>query len=57
MEFTVVTIQQHPKCTGYVRLQSTDPFDYPEIDPNYLCEYDDVKPLLSGQYLVFACCN
>ncbi|XP_071133697.1 glucose dehydrogenase [FAD, quinone]-like isoform X2 [Mytilus edulis] len=48
MEFTVVTIQQHPKCTGYVRLQSTDPFDYPEIDPNYLCEYDDVKSLLSG---------
>ncbi|XP_076077854.1 glucose dehydrogenase [FAD, quinone]-like isoform X2 [Mytilus galloprovincialis] len=47
MEFTVVTIQQHPKCTGYVRLQRTDPFDYPEIDPNYLCEYDDVKSLLS----------
>ncbi|CAC5372476.1 Glucose dehydrogenase [FAD, quinone],Choline dehydrogenase, mitochondrial,Alcohol dehydrogenase [acceptor] [Mytilus coruscus] len=48
MEFTVVIIQQHPKCTGYVRLQSTDPFDYPEIDQNYLCEYDDVKTLLSG---------
>ncbi|CAG2222346.1 unnamed protein product [Mytilus edulis] len=48
MEFTILAIQQHPKCTGYVRLQSTDPFDYPAIDPNYLCEYDDVKTLLAG---------
>lgn len=50
MEFTILAIQQHPKCTGYVRLQSTDPFDYPAIDPNYLCEYDDVKTLLAGKY-------
>ncbi|CAG2210144.1 unnamed protein product [Mytilus edulis] len=49
MEFTILAIQQHPKCTGYVRLQSTDPFDYPAIDPNYLCEYDDVKTLLADK--------
>ena len=48
MEFTAVVIQLHPRCTGRVLLQSKDPFDYPTMDPNYLCSEYDIKSLIAG---------
>ncbi|OWF43153.1 glucose dehydrogenase [FAD, quinone]-like isoform X2 [Mizuhopecten yessoensis] len=33
----------HPKSRGTIRLRSTDPFDYPDIDPHYLEDEDDVQ--------------
>ena len=54
MEFTAVVIQLHPRCTGRVRLQSKDPFDYPTMDPNYLCSEYDIKSLIAGTvYLLY----
>ncbi|XP_069137635.1 glucose dehydrogenase [FAD, quinone]-like [Argopecten irradians] len=38
----------HPKSTGTIRLKSSDPFDYPVIDPHYLEHPDDVKTLIAG---------
>ncbi|XP_060071667.1 glucose dehydrogenase [FAD, quinone]-like [Ylistrum balloti] len=38
----------HPKSRGTIRLKTTDPFDYPEIDPHYLEHPDDVKMLIRG---------
>ena len=34
-----------PKSTGHIRIQSTDPFEYPEIQPNYLTDKDGVRSL------------
>lgn len=34
--FTVAAWQQRPESRGWVRLKSDDPFDKPEINPNYL---------------------
>ncbi|XP_061193348.1 L-sorbose 1-dehydrogenase-like [Saccostrea echinata] len=42
------SILLHPKSRGTIRLQSTDPFDPPLIDPKYLDHPDDVKTLLKG---------
>ncbi|XP_061193408.1 alcohol dehydrogenase [acceptor]-like [Saccostrea echinata] len=38
----------HPKSRGTIRLQSSDPFDPPLIDPNYLDHPDDIRTLLKG---------
>ncbi|HTJ62267.1 MAG TPA: GMC family oxidoreductase N-terminal domain-containing protein [Alphaproteobacteria bacterium] len=40
--------QQRPESTGYVRLRSTDPFEYPAIQPNYLAHENDRRVLLAG---------
>lgn len=52
--FFVENILLHPKSRGTIRLQSTDPFDPPLIDPNYLDHPDDIKDLLKGN-LFFPC--
>ncbi|XP_033751082.1 glucose dehydrogenase [FAD, quinone]-like [Pecten maximus] len=38
----------HPKSTGTIRLRSTDPFEFPDIDPHYLEHPDDVKTAIAG---------
>ncbi|XP_071114572.1 glucose dehydrogenase [FAD, quinone]-like [Haliotis cracherodii] len=37
-----------PKSRGSIRLRSTNPFEYPVIDPNYLSHPHDVKTLIRG---------
>ncbi|CAH1779144.1 unnamed protein product [Owenia fusiformis] len=44
---TIVTLL-HPATNGTIRLQSTDPFDHPLIEPNYLENAVDVKHLMAG---------
>lgn len=41
--FTLVPILLHPKSKGTVTLKSSDPFDYPNIDPNYFDHPDDIE--------------
>ena len=38
----------HPKSRGTVRLKSSDPFDYPLIDPRYLTEKKDITKFIAG---------
>lgn len=38
----------HPRSKGSIRLKSADPFEYPEIEPNYLGDMDDVKTMIEG---------
>ncbi|XP_021368451.1 glucose dehydrogenase [FAD, quinone]-like [Mizuhopecten yessoensis] len=38
----------HPKSRGTIRLSTTDPFDYPKIDPHYLEHPDDVQTAIAG---------
>ena len=37
-----------PKSTGTLRLKSTDPYDHPLIDPQYLADLSDVRAFIRG---------
>ena len=41
--FTLIPILLHPKSHGSITLLSADPFDYPNIDPNYLADEGDIE--------------
>ena len=45
---TVASWQQRPESRGYVRLRSSDPFEAPVIQPNYLALESDRRVLLAG---------
>lgn len=50
-EFPGVTVacwQQRPKSSGYIRAKSPDPFEHPEIQPNYLSHPVDREMLLKS---------
>jgi choline dehydrogenase len=45
---TVASWQQRPDSRGYVRVRSSNPFEAPIIQPNYLAEASDRRVLLAG---------
>ena len=49
---TLAAWQQRPESTGTVRARSPDPFEPPEIQPNYLSAPEDQQVLLAGLKLV-----
>jgi len=46
--FTLATWQQRPESLGYIRARSSDPFDKPVIQPNYLADEEDQRVILAG---------
>lgn len=44
--------QLRPESVGYVRARSTDIFDTPAVQPNYLAAANDRRVLLSGQKMI-----
>jgi choline dehydrogenase len=48
---TIGVWQQRPESTGFVRIQSPDPFVAPLIQPNYLSDQLDQQVLLRGMKL------
>jgi choline dehydrogenase len=48
---TIASWQQRPESRGWVRIRSSDPFDAPVIQPNYLAEEGDRRVLLAGMKL------
>ncbi|XP_046378603.2 alcohol dehydrogenase [acceptor]-like isoform X2 [Haliotis rufescens] len=46
--FTVLPSLLRPKSRGTIRLRSTNPFEHPVIEPNYLSHPDDVQTLIRG---------
>jgi choline dehydrogenase len=46
--FTTSFWQCHPESRGHVRVRSTDPFEQPEIAPNYLAAEIDRKTMVEG---------
>jgi len=48
---TVASWQQRPESKGWVRARSSDPFEAPVIQPNYLAEEDDRRVLLKAMKL------
>ena len=49
--FTVATWQHRPESKGWVRARSSDPFDKPTIQPNYLDDEIDRKAVVSAMKL------
>ena len=49
--FTVAAWQQRPESRGWVRLRSANPFDKPEINPNYLDDELDRQVVVAGMRL------
>ena len=48
---TVACCQQRPKSAGYVRARSANPFEPPEIQPNYLAEEEDKRAIVAAMRL------
>ena len=46
--FTLATWQHRPESYGYVRAKSPNPFQHPEIQPNYLAAETDRRVILSA---------
>lgn len=44
----VVTILAHPRSTGRITLQSTDPTVQPKIDPKYYSDEEDYRLHIAG---------
>ncbi len=43
-----------PTSRGWLRLRSADPFDYPEIQPNYLSTQQDIDDAIAGNRMLRA---
>ena len=48
---TVASWQQRPESRGYVRARSSDPFEPPIIQTNYLVEELDRRTVVAGMKL------
>lgn len=46
--FTIHACQLRPESRGTVSLASNDPFDHPQIDPNYLATEEDRRAMREG---------
>lgn len=46
--FIIILTPCHPKSTGSVQLKSSNPFEYPVIDPNFLSNDDDMEVLYAN---------
>ena len=44
----LVVMGLNPKSRGTINITSSDPFDHPTIQPNYLSEEEDVNAILAG---------
>uniref|UniRef100_A0A224YNF9 Glucose dehydrogenase n=1 Tax=Rhipicephalus zambeziensis TaxID=60191 RepID=A0A224YNF9_9ACAR len=44
----IVPILLRPESSGFIRLRSTDPEDYPIIDPKFLTDTSDLDTLIEG---------
>jgi choline dehydrogenase len=48
---TAAPWQQRPESKGHVRIRSADPFEQPQIQPNYLTEETDRRVLVAAMRL------
>ena len=46
--FMTVVSLTHPRSRGTITLKSSDPFDYPAIDPQYLTDKSDVSEFIAA---------
>lgn len=46
--WTILPLLLRPKSSGWVRLRSKNPLDYPLIEPNYFAHQEDINVLIEG---------
>ena len=46
--FTLIPTILHPRSRGTVKVTTSNPFDHPEVNPNYLSDPQDVKTIVAG---------
>lgn len=46
--WTILPLLLRPKSTGWIKLRSTNPNTYPDINPNYFTHKEDVLTLIAG---------
>ncbi|EIW83818.1 alcohol oxidase [Coniophora puteana RWD-64-598 SS2] len=51
--YTIVVVNLRPTSRGSIRLKSSDPFDSPSIDPNYLATQHDMDVNIRGIRLAY----
>lgn len=51
--FTFILVPTRPNSVGSVKLQSSDPFEYPLVDSNLLGDEEDLENLYKGVQLLF----
>ncbi|KAH7939371.1 hypothetical protein HPB52_011553 [Rhipicephalus sanguineus] len=49
--FQIIPILLRPKSTGTIKLKSTDPAEYPIIDPKFLSKQEDIDVAVAGARL------
>jgi choline dehydrogenase len=47
-EFTVLLSLSHPRSTGTIKLKSSDPFEFPLLNPNYLTDKTDIANFIGA---------
>ena len=50
-DFTLTLSLLRPRSHGHIRLRSSNPFDYPIIQPNYLEDEDDLRTFIDSIHL------
>ena len=53
--FICLPVLLRPKSRGTIRLNTSDPFHDPVIDPKYLTHPDDLDTLVRGEVVTFVC--
>lgn len=46
--FSMVPILMRPKSRGRIQLKSRNPYMWPQMDPNYFSDPDDMRVMLEG---------
>lgn len=55
--WTILPLLLRPKSTGWVRLKSANPLEYPTIDPNYFAHKEDIQILTEGIKIAMSISN
>jgi glucose dehydrogenase (acceptor) len=55
--FSIMPVGLRPKSRGYIRLNSTNPYDKPIINPNYYSHPEDLQVMIEGAKIALAIGN
>lgn len=53
--FGLVPVLMQPRSRGRIKLKSSNPFQWPSMQPNYLEDVTDVERLIKGVRMVREC--
>lgn len=51
--YTILPVLLKPRSTGYLKLRSANPYDYPLIEPNYFAHPDDLESMAEAMTMSY----